>query len=175
MPERADKFLPVAKVIKSFRSNGEFLIRYTVQDQKVEIKGPVFIFIDGLPVPFFVENFTWRGEDQAVVKLEEAGQVADRITGEYIYTAKNQKDESSADLKDDFRELEGFSVLTPERTLVGTVSAVYLFPGNPCLGILKAEEKTKEVLIPLHKNFIVSIKIKRREIIANIPAGLLDL
>ena len=175
MPERADKFLPVAKVIKSFGSNGEFLIRYTVQDQKVEVKGPVFIFIDGLPVPFFVENLIRRGEDQAVVKLEEVGQVADRITGEYIYTVKNKKDESAADIKDDFRELEGFSVLKPDRTLIGTVSAVHLFPGNPCLGILKAEEKTKEVLIPLHKNFIVSIKIKQREIIVNIPAGLLDI
>ena len=71
MHKSANKLLPVAKVIKSFGTDGGVLIRFAPGTQnKLNKKRPVFIYFDGLPVPFFIDTIQDKGKNQAIVKFE---------------------------------------------------------------------------------------------------------
>ena len=50
--------LPVAQIVKSYDVNGEVMIRMTsgILDDYNFKKEPVFIYFDGLPVPFFISG-----------------------------------------------------------------------------------------------------------------------
>ena len=94
MQKSANILLPVAKVLKSFGTKGEMVIRYSPETQEdIDKKKPVFIYYDGLPVPFFVESIQNRATDQALLKLEGiySESLANEIVGELIYLEKKSK------------------------------------------------------------------------------------
>ena len=63
--------LPVAQVVKSYDTKGEVLIRLTSSVfEDYNFKEPVYLFFDGLPVPFFVVSYKEKGSSGALVKFE---------------------------------------------------------------------------------------------------------
>ena len=57
MQKSANILLPVAKVLKSFGTDGGVILRYNDQaPDGFSLKEPVFIYFDGLPVPFFISH-----------------------------------------------------------------------------------------------------------------------
>ena len=182
MQKSANILLPVAKVLKSFGTKGEFIIRYSPETQEdINAKKPVFIYYDGLSVPFFVESIQNRGTDQALVKLEGiyTESLANEIVGELICIEKKPKKgkpkiEGPADLI-------GYSIEDINGSPLGKISKFYDYPNNPCLGIIKVNienkdnKETQEQLLPFHEEFIVDFDPKRLTIMVRLPKGLLDL
>jgi 16S rRNA processing protein RimM len=174
MSERAIKLLPVAKVIKSFGTKGEFLIRYSPRfKDDIDEKRPVFISYDGLPVPFFIESIRPKGADQALIKLEGVDnevQIAE-ISGEFIYV---DYDFESDDNQDDPSQFKGYSIEDESGKGIGIITEFYDYPGNPCFGIKRPDNK-EELLIPVHEDIILDIDDSAKKITARIPEGLLEL
>ena len=62
--------LRVAQVLKSNGTDGELLLSFfDVAPEDMDLQEPVFIEFDGLPVPFYFESFTPRGNNRALVRL----------------------------------------------------------------------------------------------------------
>jgi 16S rRNA processing protein RimM len=57
--------------------------------------------------------------------------------------------------------------------LLGTITEVIPSPGQWLLNIYSPENK--EILIPFHEHFIVSIDKKKNNIIMDIPEGLTEI
>jgi 16S rRNA processing protein RimM len=136
----------------------------------------VFIVFDGLPVPFYIESFTKRGNTKALVRLTGICSMEDveEITGKAVYIEDDQLPEMSLE-EDGFAALVGWMLLTPaedEEALieVGEITDFLDIPKNPCIEV---ETENGAVMIPLHEDLILSVDPEYQEIIMQIPAGLI--
>ena len=65
-----DDLHQVAQVLKSNGTDGELVLGFRdIAPDDINLNEPVFIVFDGLPVPFFIESFTKRGNSKALVRL----------------------------------------------------------------------------------------------------------
>jgi 16S rRNA processing protein RimM len=67
----------------------------------------------------------------------------------------------------------GYSVLVQNDNFLGTITGIIKNTGQWLLSI--ASPSKKEILIPLHNDFIVSIDDPKKTIIMEIPDGLIDI
>lgn len=163
--------LQIAKVLKSNGTDGDILLGFkTIQPEDIDTKEPVYIYFDGLPVPFFIESFTKKGSDKAIAHLNDINCLrdAEEIAGQAVYADYLEE----IDDEDDFSALEGWTVNDAEGNTVGTVSQFIDIPANPCLEV---ETKNGAAIIPLHEDLIISLDQKARILEMEIPDGLLDL
>ena len=64
--------IQAARIVKSNGTDGEILMSFRdILPADIDIHEPVFIYSDGLPVPFFIENLVRRGNDKALVRLND--------------------------------------------------------------------------------------------------------
>ena len=68
MSGASSDFLRIARVLKSYGTEGEILVGFReIGPEDLNLKEPVFIMFDGLPVPFFIESFQPKGSSKALV------------------------------------------------------------------------------------------------------------
>ena len=111
-----DDLQQVAQVLKSNGTDGELVMGFReIAPEDINLKEPVFIVFDGLPVPFFIESFTKRGNSKALVRLTDISSMEDveEIAGKAVYVEENSLPELSLE-EDGYAALVGWVVLTPE-------------------------------------------------------------
>ena len=180
-----DNLQQVAQVLKSNGTDGELVMGFReIAPEDINLNEPVFIVFDGLPVPFYIESFTKRGNTKALVRLTDICSMEDveEIAGKAVYIEEDNLPEMS--LEDDgFAALVGWMLLTPgmpdqvghdddEVVLyeVGEITDFIDIPNNPCIEV---ETENGAVMLPLHEDLILSLDPENLEIIMQIPAGLL--
>lgn len=162
--------LKIAQVLKSNGTDGELIISFRdIDPDDINTEEPVFIYFDGLPVPFYIESFSRRGHNKALTKLTGISDITDaeEVTGQGVYIDRNSIDIEYED--DDFSFLKGWTLQGSDGTKKGTISEYLDIPGNPCLEI-----KTKKggMIIPLNEDLIISVDEKSETIVMEIPNGL---
>ena len=181
--------LQIAQVLKSNGTDGELVMGFReIAPEDINLQQPVFIVFDGLPVPFYIESFSKRGNTKALVRLTGICSMEDveEITGKAVYIEEDQLPEMS--LEDDgYAALVGWMLLTPEipdqvgdddmaltedmnLIEVGEITDFLDIPNNPCIEV---ETENGAVMIPLHEDLILSVDPEYQEIIMQIPAGLI--
>ena len=180
--------LQIAQVLKSNGTDGELVMGFReIAPEDINLKEPVFIIFDGLPVPFYIESFSKRGNTKALVRLTGICSMedVDEITGKAVYIEEDQRPEMSLE-EDGFAALVGWMLLTPEipdqvgddegvgddmiLMEVGEITDFMDIPKNPCREV---ETENGAVIIPLHEDLILSVDPEYQEIIMQIPAGLI--
>ena len=169
--------LQIAQVLKSNGTDGELVMGFReIAPEDINVQEPVFIVFDGLPVPFYIESFSKRGNTKALVRLTGICSMEDveEIAGKAVYIEEDQLPEMS--LEDDgYAALVGWMLLTPaedEEALieVGEITDFLDIPNNPCIEV---ETENGAVMIPLHEDLILSVDPEYQEIVMQIPAGLI--
>jgi 16S rRNA processing protein RimM len=172
-----DNLQQIAQVLKSNGTDGELVLGFReIAPEDINLNEPVFIVFDGLPVPFYIESFTKRGNTKALVRLTDICSMEDveEIAGKAVYIEEDNLPEMT--LEDDgFAALVGWMLLTPaedEEALieVGEITDFLDIPKNPCIEV---ETENGAVMIPLHEDLILSVDPEYQEIIMQIPAGLI--
>ena len=172
-----DDLQQVAQVLKSNGTDGELVMGFReIAPEDINLQEPVFIIFDGLPVPFFIESFSKKGNTKALVHLTGIGSMEDveEIAGKAVYVAADELPEMSLE-EDGYAALVGWTVLTPAENEgdfyeVGEISDFMDIPSNPCIEV---ETENGAVMIPLHEDLILSVDPEYQEIIMQIPAGLI--
>jgi 16S rRNA processing protein RimM len=133
----------------------------------------VFIIIDGLPVPFFIEEFSERSPETLLIKFDtiysesDARKISDRnLFIEKKFIQKHQH----VDFPND--SLVGYLVNDKHFGNIGIFDSVINLETHALMRILKGKI---EILIPLQQEFIVSIDDTKKEIFVDCPSGLIDL
>ena len=155
--------LQIAKVLKSNGIDGDILIGIRdIEIQDIDLKEPVFIYFDGLPVPFFIESISPKGTGKAIVHITDVNSLkdAEEIVGEGIFIDAEEEGEQ----ENDFIGWEVFD--KGER--IGAVTGIEPIPGNLCLYI-------GEKLIPLHEDFIIEADPQKKELFLELPEGIMSL
>ena len=157
-----DNLQQVAQVLKSNGTDGELVMGFReIAPEDINLQEPVFIIFDGLPVPFYIEEFTKRGNTKALVHLTDITSMEDveEITGKAVYIEAEQLPEMSIE-EDGYAALVGWMLLMPaeeeEPTLieVGEITDFLDIPNNPCIEV---ETENGAVMIPLHEDLILSV------------------
>ena len=158
----------IGQVLKSNGRDGELLVSFIgIAPEEIDLEEPVFIEFDGLPVPFYFESFTPRGNTRALVRLTGVHNLtdADELAGAAVYAEDDL-------YEDEEEDLTGWTVLDADGKKVGTVSAHEDIPGNPCIWV---ETGHGEVLVPLHEELVLDVDPEKEALRMVIPEGLLDL
>ena len=182
-----DNLQQIAQVLKSNGTDGELVMGFReIAPEDINLKEPVFIVFDGLPVPFYIESFTKRGNSKALVRLTDICSMEDveEIAGKAVYIEEGQLPEMSIE-EDGYAALVGWILLTPAENFqseleelpeeepalieVGEITDFIDIPNNPCIEV---ETENGAVMIPLHEDLILSVDPEYQEIIMQIPAGL---
>ena len=106
----------VAQVLKSNGTDGELVLGFReIAPEDINLQEPVFIIFDGLPVPFYIESFSKRGNTKALVRLTGISSMEDveEIAGKAVYVEKAGLPELSLE-EDGYAALVGWTVLVPE-------------------------------------------------------------
>ena len=158
----------IGQVLKSNGRDGELLVSFSgIALEDIDLEEPVFIEFDGLPVPFYFESFTQRGNTRALVRLTGVHNLtdADELAGAVLYAEDDL-------YEDEEEDLTGWTVLDADGTRVGTVSAHEDIPGNPCIWV---ETGHGESLLPLREELVLDVDETKQTLRMTIPEGLLDL
>ena len=158
----------IGQVLKSNGRDGELLVSFSgIAPEEIDLEEPVFIEFDGLPVPFYFEAFSQRGNSRALVRLTGVHNLtdADELAGAVLYAEDDL-------YEDEEEDLTGWTVRDADGTKVGTVSAHEDIPGNPCIWV---ETGHGECLLPLREELVLDVDETKQTLRMEIPEGLLDL
>ena len=125
--------------------------------------------VDGILVPFFIEEYRFRSDTVALVKFEDVDtqQRAQELTGCDVYFSRSLADDDEAP---SLSMLIGFDVVdVTTGTTVGRIAAI----DDSTANLLFELEDGR--LIPAAEELITNIDTKNKVIKMTIPEGLLDL
>lgn len=163
-----ENFIRIAKAVKSDGTDGGLVISFlSVSYDDLEISEPVFVYFDGLPVPFFIEKISKKGNSKAVVRLTDVRSYSDaeELVGRDIYVKDDGEGED-----DSPEDLIGWRIETVEGVEIGVISDYMDIPGNPCIEV--AADGKSPVILPLHEDFVVEVDPETMTIVMNLPEGL---
>ncbi|MCB0431388.1 MAG: 16S rRNA processing protein RimM [Flavobacteriales bacterium] len=161
-------------VRKTHGAQGELTLKLDADHPEIILKEEsLFILKDGSLIPFFIEDARLRSANEAIVKLDEVDDIemADALVGSEVFlplTALPPKTGNGFY----FHEIVGFHLYLPDGTLVGTVTEVLDYPGQPKLRI---DRDGTEILVPLHHDLVVALNRESRVLVMNLPEGLLEV
>lgn len=136
----------------------------------------LFIEVDGQKVPYFIEYI--RGANDDILKLEDISskEEAQKLATKPVFLREAdliaEDDRDNSDYAPQFEFLEGFLARDAERGDLGEIIRVDEYPHQEMAVILM---QNREVLIPLHESFILSVDEAGKIIHFQLPEGLLSL
>ncbi|MCS6990393.1 MAG: hypothetical protein NZL95_00855 [Chitinophagales bacterium] len=162
----------VGRVNRAFGLKGH--LRFFIEPAYLHrLKRPLIFFIAyrQTVLPFAVQEFSLQASGHGLMLLEgisnraEAQQfVGRKLMVEASKLRKPPKPKGPA-------SWVGFSVQDQKLGALGVLDDVLLFPHHP-VGVLHVQGK--EVLIPLHDDFIVQVSASTKKLKLRLPEGLLD-
>lgn len=138
---------------------------------RVEDCDYLVLLLDGILVPFFIEEYRFRSDNVALVKFEgiDSTEKARTLTNvEVYYPVKFMDDQEEIS---SWYYFIGFRVEDIHHGCLGTVVDVDDATMNVLFVIENGDE---EVLLPAHEEFILDIDRKKKILKVDIPDGLLD-
>lgn len=126
--------------------------------------------IDGILVPFFIEEYRFKNDANALVKFDgiDTLERAKELTGCEVYFPRELSDEDAEHIS--WSEIIGYELVDAESgTVVGTITSV----DDTTINTLFELEDGR--LIPASEDLITHIDTKKRQIEIKLPEGILEL
>ena len=130
----------------------------------------VFLEVDGIQVPFFLEGWRFRSDSVALLKFQDidSSESALEYVGADVYFPHDLTPEPSEDDEYTWRHFTGWKVVDDIAGEIGKIEHVEDSTANTIFFV-------GDKLIPATEDFIERIDAKERTIYMNLPEGLLDL
>lgn len=130
----------------------------------------VFLEVDGIQVPFFLEGWRFRSDSVALLKFQDIdnSEDANEYVGADVYFPHDLTPEPSEDDEYSWRHFTGWQVVD---STIGNVGEIEYVEDSTVNTIFCIDGK----LVPANEDFIERIDAKERVIYMNLPDGLFDL
>lgn len=166
-----DDAILIGKITKSRSAKGDVQINLTNISADMFDGDFLIINVDGLKVPFKIDEIEERGNCM-LVKFEESNGKYDDIVGCDVYCRKEDLEELTEDsLSLNPNVLKGFKIIDSALGNLGEVTAVDTSTANIVLYVHGKEE----ILIPLAEEFIEEFNTSDRFIRLSLPDGLVSI
>ena len=134
----------------------------------------LFVEVEGLLVPFFMEEYRFKSDTTVLMKfcdIDDANR-ATSLTGCDVYFPRELVEESDGELT--WNEMVGFTLIDSNtRQVVGKITHVDLSTINTLFEVNTSDGKT--TLIPAADDLVDDIDRKARTITMRVPEGLIEL
>ena len=157
----------IAQVLKSNGKDGGLVVSFTAVDpEEIDLREPVYIEDDGIPVPYFFESFERRGNTKALVRLTGVRSLedADALAGKPVYADYFEDEEGP-------EAFDGWDLVDQNGVTVGSISGYEDIPGNLCLEVTTPDGRV--ALVPFHEDLLLEADPASRTLRLTIPEGLL--
>lgn len=160
----------IGKLGKTHGVNGEITFQFDDDIFDTTDGEYLILEIDGILVPFFMDEYRFKSDEVALVKFEDIDTQnrAAELTGCEVFYPRQAIDEDSSDLS--FAQIVGFEIID-EKTgkVLGSIESVDDSTDNIlfCLD--------NDMLIPVAEEWIVEIDNKNKKIIMTLPEGLINI
>lgn len=131
--------------------------------------------VDGILVPFFIEEYRFRSDTTAIMKLEDMDSMdaVQMLVNSPVYMEKKYQEELGED-EVSLNYFIGFKMIDGDNGKeIGTIIDIDDKTDNWLFIVEKADGS--EVMIPAHEEFITDIKKEKKTMFMDLPIGLLDL
>lgn len=129
----------------------------------------LFLMIDGLLVPFFMEEYRFKSDETALMKFAniDTQERAKDLTGCEVFFPRSVEDTDDREFS--YAQIIGF-MLKDEAT-VRTIGRIRSVDETTWNTLFHLDDGT---LIPAHEDLIVDIDVQKNELTMQLPDGLLD-
>jgi len=164
----------VGEIVKTHGIQGEMTLRLfdglTIDSIDVEF---VFLDIDGGLVPFFLEEAREKNQNDVLIKLEGLSdeKKAARYINSPVYVPGTEEAENEAEQFSTY-QLIGYQAYDVSLGKLGEITGIMDISKNPLFEVKNGET---ELLIPITDDFIQGIDDKKREILFDLPDGLINM
>ena len=131
----------------------------------------LILLMDGILVPFFMEEYRFRSDNVALVKFEDidTAEQARKFTNVEVYFPKKFMDEQEDVTSWNF--FIGFRVEDVHHGYLGEITDV----DDTTINILFSIEKDgEELLLPAHEEFIIDLDREKKVMKVDVPDGLIE-
>lgn len=171
---QAENFYKIGKLGKPHGVKGE--ISFLFDDDIFDRTDADFLAleVDGLLVPFFFEEYRFKGSETALVKFVniDTQERAKELTGCNVFFPRQAADNAEGELS--WAAIVGFTVkdVATQKTL-GTILGVDDTTVNTLFEV--DINAAQPLLLPASYDLIASVDAQKREITMHIPDGILEL
>ena len=131
----------------------------------------LILLMDGILVPFFMEEYRFRSDNVALVKFEDidTAEEARKFTNVEVYFPKKFMDEQEDVTSWNF--FIGFRVEDVHHGYLGEITDV----DDTTMNVLFSIEKDgEELLLPAHEEFIIDLDREKKVMKVDVPDGLIE-
>jgi 16S rRNA processing protein RimM len=167
------QYFKAGKLVAVHGLKGELILKHEL-GQKSSLKDVKAIFIEDKKdsfFPWFIETAKARSADEILLKLEsiDTREAAAKISQKEIWLTEEDFKKLSA--KSAPANLLGYTVFNNKDRLSEILEVVE----QPHQLLCRIEINKKEVLIPINESFLKKIDHKKKEVIVELPDGLIDV
>lgn len=148
------------------------ITNFQLSEELIKTWESIFLEIEGILVPFFIEQINIKSNDNLILKLEDIDN--ETATKEYIklpvFIAKEKIENANKEME--ISTLIGYTMFNPKQEEIGEIIDIIEYPSQ---WMFCVDYNNKEILIPAQEEFILELDEENNKIIISLPEGLLDL
>lgn len=168
-----NEIFKIGRLIKPHGIKGEISFSFE-NDIFDKCECPYLIcLVDGIFVPFFIEEYRFKGKDTALIKFEgiDSDEKVRKLNNTDVYFPRAYFDETENEPDYSWNYFKGFTIKDNNLGEIGVVEDIDDSTIN-ILFIVKNNEN--EYLIPASEDFILEIDSSNKVLVMNLPEGLID-
>ncbi len=156
----------IGRITKTYGFEGAVIVRNEGGITREPEQGePVFVVIDGIPVPFFTRE-AWSPSPGTLIISFDDYLTEKSVTGFKGCEVRTSQEDN---IKSDPATLAGFTIIDKKSGFRGVIARIIENPGQMLAAVTSGAE---EILIPMHPDLIISVDKKRKLIEMSLPSGL---
>lgn len=163
------ELIKIGKVLKThgFKGNLKVFIDEFYMNDFEEMNA---VFVNNLP--YFIHSKDINSDAQAIINLEDIDtkEKASALVGKDIFAKEDDLTEIL--LGDEYDHLVGYKIIDNALGNIGIIHEIIEMPFQILAKIIK---DNREVLIPLNDDFIIKIDESQKQVIMDLPSGLLEM
>ncbi len=166
-------YLSIGKIVAVHGLKGELLLKHEL-GKKTSLKGLQAVFIEDKKdsfIPWFIESATIKSEEEIYLKLEGVNtrEAAAKLTPKKIWLP--EADFKKYASKSSPAGLLGYTIIDQGQSLGQILEVIE----QPHQLLCRLEVQGKEVLIPLHEDSLEKVDHRKKQVVVELPEGLLDI
>ena len=167
------EYFKIGKLAAVHGLKGELLLKHELGKQ-TSLKGLQAIFIEEKKnafLPWFIESAKSKSAEEIILKLEtiDAREAAIKLVQKEVWLPEPDFKKFAA--KSSPVNLLGYTIIN-DTTPLGEILEIIEQPHQL---LCRLEINSKEVLVPLHDEFLDKIDHRKKQVIVTLPEGLLDI
>lgn len=157
-------------IIKTHGLNGGLVIRSEYNLELLELDEPVFVIVDGLPVPLFINEIIEKNYNSYIVYFDfvETALKAKEFVGSDVFAPKHILSNQKIDF---ISQVMGIEVFDKSIGYIGICHDIELIPGNPQMIV---NNSGTQFFIPIVDEWVVEL-VPNKRIVLDCPQGLFNV